>query len=94
VFNLVLDSLHAIEIGGEVCVTLGHGISDDAVAAHEYFGTDKVLTFLALLVQKYLLFYYKSTNTACRTTLLRRTSTWAPRQVLTLLALLAQKYEC
>jgi hypothetical protein len=56
VFNLVLDSLHAIEIGGEVCATLGHGISDDAVAAHEYFGTDKVLTFLALLVQKCLLF--------------------------------------
>jgi acyl carrier protein len=56
VFNLVLDSLHAIEIGGEVCATLGHGISDDAVAAHEYFGTDKVLTFLALLLQKYLLY--------------------------------------
>ena len=56
VFNLVLDSLHAIEIGGEVCATLGHGITDNAVAAHEYFGTDKVLTFLALLLQKYLLY--------------------------------------
>ena len=43
VYNLVLDSGHTIDIGGATCVTLAHGIADDTVASHEYFGTDQVL---------------------------------------------------
>ena len=43
VFNLVLASGHVIDVGGAACVTLAHGIVDDEVAGHEYFGTAAVL---------------------------------------------------
>ena len=43
VFNLVLASGHVIDVGGAACVTLAHGIVDDEVARHDYFGTAAVL---------------------------------------------------
>jgi len=42
VYSLVLDSCHAVEVGGVVCVTLGHGLSEP-VAQHDYFGTARVV---------------------------------------------------
>ena len=49
-----LPDAHAIEVGGQVCVTLGHGISkstaDGDVRAHEFFGNYRlVATSLARL---------------------------------------------
>merc|ERR1719506_2406054 len=46
VFNLVLASGHVIDVGGAACVTLAHGIVDDEVARHDYFGTAAVLADL------------------------------------------------
>ena len=43
VWNLVLDGVHQVEIGGATCVTLAHGIGVDDVVKHDYFGTNKVL---------------------------------------------------
>lgn len=51
VFNLVLDGAagHSPIISGVPVVTLGHGIKDDAVASHSYYGTQRVLDDLAKL---------------------------------------------
>lgn len=43
VYSVLLDSGHALEVGGVVAVTLGHGIEEDAVASHEYFGSQRVV---------------------------------------------------
>jgi len=43
VWNLILDSVHRIEIGKVCCVTLAHGIKNDPVVQHDYFGSDRVL---------------------------------------------------
>jgi len=42
VWNLILDTVHQIEIGKVCCVTLAHGINNDPVVQHDYFGSDKV----------------------------------------------------
>jgi hypothetical protein len=33
----------SMSIGGVRCITLGHGVEGDAVASHEFFGTERVL---------------------------------------------------
>lgn len=43
VVNFVLATGHAVRIGEYEAVTLGHGVTDDAVASHAYFGTPAVL---------------------------------------------------
>jgi hypothetical protein len=40
---------HFVVIDGIQVITLGHGIQNDPVASHDYFGTDKVLDDLAQL---------------------------------------------
>ncbi|KAL2916721.1 hypothetical protein HK105_203838 [Polyrhizophydium stewartii] len=47
VFNFVLDHTHTMVIGGRECITLGHGRTDNAVVAHDYFGTRRVVDDLA-----------------------------------------------
>lgn len=43
VYNFVLDKHHTVIVEDYHCITLGHGICDDPVAAHDYFGTEKVI---------------------------------------------------
>jgi hypothetical protein len=43
VYSFVLDANHTMLINGVVCVTLGHGILNDAVVSHPYFGSQKVV---------------------------------------------------
>ena len=43
VYSILLDSGHRLQVGGVECVTLGHGIEQDAVAAHEYYGSLRVV---------------------------------------------------
>ena len=43
VYSVVLDGGHSLEVGGVVCVTLGHGLVSDAVTNHPYFATERVL---------------------------------------------------
>lgn len=45
VYNLVLDSGHIVLADGWEALTLGHGFTEP-VAAHEYFGTQRVITDL------------------------------------------------
>lgn len=47
-YNFVLDVEHVINVNGIDCVTLGHSF-DDAVCAHEYFGTKRVIEDLKAL---------------------------------------------
>lgn len=48
-YNFVLESGHIVTINGvEVC-TLAHGLQDNAVIQHPYFGTDAVLKDLATI---------------------------------------------
>ncbi|KAL9645704.1 hypothetical protein ABK040_003436 [Willaertia magna] len=49
VYNFVMDSEHVVTINGIECITLGHGLVDDEVIKHEYFGTGKVLKDLELM---------------------------------------------
>lgn len=49
VYNFVLDSDCAVPLGPYEAITLGHGISDDPVAKHAYFGTSKVIQDLQLM---------------------------------------------
>lgn len=42
IYNFVLDAEHAMVIEGVACITLAHGVKDDEVAAHPYFGTSRV----------------------------------------------------
>ena len=39
VYNIVLDSQHSVVVDGIDCVTLAHGVTQDAVLAHAFFGT-------------------------------------------------------
>jgi len=51
VYNLVLQGKHSsMFISGIECSVLGHGL-DDPVAAHEYFGTDRIIEDLKRLPQ-------------------------------------------
>ena len=43
VYNIALESNHQILVDGFLCITLGHGITNDPVATHPYFGTSKVI---------------------------------------------------
>jgi hypothetical protein len=48
VYNLVLESGHIIDVHNILCVTLGHGLTDDVVK-HDYFGTQCVIDDLKKL---------------------------------------------
>ncbi len=41
--NLVLDTKHVATINGVEVLTLGHGMTDNSVVAHPYFGSQKVI---------------------------------------------------
>ena len=43
VCSVVLDGGHSLEVGGVVCVTLGHGLVSNPVTNHPYFATERVL---------------------------------------------------
>lgn len=43
VYSFVLDSEHIMLINGIECAALGHGLVDDDVVRHEYFGSQRVL---------------------------------------------------
>ena len=45
IYNAVLDNGHALLINDVVCVTLGHGLTENKVVEHEYFG-DRVVVDL------------------------------------------------
>ena len=45
-YNFVLDKDHTIIIGNTICATLGHGIMDNDVIKHDYYGTNKVISDL------------------------------------------------
>ena len=38
IYSFVLDTHHTVSINGIECITLGHGVTDDLVASHDYFG--------------------------------------------------------
>jgi len=49
VYNLILESgqrHNAVIMDGIETITLGHGITDDVILNHTYFGTDKIITDL------------------------------------------------
>ena len=43
VYNFVLNEHHIMKINNIECVTLGHGLINNDVVKHEYFGTDQVI---------------------------------------------------
>jgi len=43
VFNFVLSHGHVVKVEGVDCCTLGHGLKDNEVIQHAYFGTNKVI---------------------------------------------------
>jgi len=43
VYNFVLSHGHVLNVNGTECCTLGHGMNDNKVIEHAYFGTDKVV---------------------------------------------------
>lgn len=43
VYNFVVSKHHIMRINGVDCVTLGHCFKENAVVAHEYFGSEKVV---------------------------------------------------
>jgi hypothetical protein len=43
VYNFVLENGTSLPIGPFDAISLGHGIDDDPVAKHEYFGTSKII---------------------------------------------------
>jgi uncharacterized protein YegL len=45
-YNFVLDKNHIVNINNVLCVTLGHGFTDNAVITHNYYGTDNVINDL------------------------------------------------
>jgi hypothetical protein len=49
IYNLVLDTIHSVVISDVCCITLGHGIQNDPVASHPYFGTDAIIDELSTL---------------------------------------------
>ena len=44
VFNFVLETIgeHGMTVNGYTCITLGHGINDNEVTQHDYFGTQVI----------------------------------------------------
>jgi hypothetical protein len=47
VYNFVLDIGHVIDVGGVLCPTLGHGLDDDEVISHPFFGSmERVMSCL------------------------------------------------
>lgn len=42
VYNLILDSHHIVILNGYIVCTMGHGITDNDIISHPFFGTDKV----------------------------------------------------
>jgi Mg-chelatase subunit ChlD len=48
-YNYILDHEHTIRINNMTCVTLGHGIEDNDVVKHPYYGTAKVIDDLICL---------------------------------------------
>lgn len=46
VYNFVLDKHHIITINDVDVIGLGHGINDNAVSAHDFFGTDRIIEHL------------------------------------------------
>ena len=43
IYNFVLDNGTHVIINGIKAITLAHGIVDDIVAKHDYYGTEKVV---------------------------------------------------
>jgi hypothetical protein len=50
VYNFVLEDGVSVPIGPFEAITLGHGIVDDPVANHEYFGCNKVVRDLSQMI--------------------------------------------
>jgi len=46
IYNYILDNSHIVIVNNILCVTLGHGLSDNEVVKHEYYGTEKVINDL------------------------------------------------
>lgn len=46
VYSFVVENSHTVYIEGWECITLGHGIKNDAVASHDFWGTQKVIDCL------------------------------------------------
>lgn len=46
VYSFVVENSHTVYIEGWECITLGHGIKNDAVASHDFWGTEKVIDCL------------------------------------------------
>lgn len=49
VANLLLDAHHVVAVGGVECVTLAHGLDDNDVVKHPYYGTSRVVDDLKRL---------------------------------------------
>merc|ERR1712087_914747 len=47
VYNLVLAQGHVVQVDGIECCTLGHGMKDNVVIEHAYFGTQRVVQDLS-----------------------------------------------
>ena len=47
VYSFLLDSHHTLTINGIECAGLAHGLTDNDVIAHPYFGTSAVLRDLS-----------------------------------------------
>merc|ERR1719464_1251797 len=43
VYNVVLSDGHVLNVNGVQCCTLGHGLMENEVITHEYFGTKRVI---------------------------------------------------
>ena len=47
IYNYILDRSHIlIAVHNILCVTFGHGLIDNEVVKHEYYGTEKVINDL------------------------------------------------
>ena len=46
VYNFVLDKHHIITINDVDVIGLGHGINDNHITSHNFFGTDRVIKHL------------------------------------------------
>jgi hypothetical protein len=49
VVDFVLDRGHEVTVNGVRCITLAHGVEDDPVAAHAFFGTGECVRALGRL---------------------------------------------
>lgn len=49
VCSFVLEGAEALQIEGWQCLAWGHGVQDDAVASHDFFGTEAVISSLSKL---------------------------------------------